>query len=218
MPVNTSDTGDLPHGNQVYAQLLDDIAAGRLSPGDRLRETELAARMNVSRTPVREAIRLLETDGLIIHVPRAGATVRQLDYAEVTELYEMRAVLEGTAARLAARSASEIELSELHAINDEMAQASDGETARRLNRTFHKTLLNAAKNRFLHRSTASLSKALMILGPTTLAASERVDEAVEEHRQVLVALRNRDSVEAERLMRLHIDVSQKVRLRALRDT
>jgi DNA-binding GntR family transcriptional regulator len=217
MAKHASESADLPHGNQVYARLLDEMATGQLLPGDRLRETELAARLKVSRTPVREAIRLLETDGLVVHVPRAGATVRQLDYAEVTELYEMRAVLEGTAARLAARTASEIELSELQSINDEMGQTTDGPTAQKLNRVFHKTLLNAAKNRFLHRSTASLAKALMILGPTTLAASERIEDAVEEHQRVLEALRARDGDEAERLMRLHIDVSQKVRLRALRE-
>ena len=80
---------DLPQGNAAYLQLLDEIRQGRLLPGDRLRETELADRLGVSRTPVREAIRQLEADGLVVHAPRQGATVRRLDYAEVMELYEM---------------------------------------------------------------------------------------------------------------------------------
>lgn len=210
-------TGDSTHGNQAYARLLEDISNGRLAPGDRLRETEIAKRLGVSRTPVREAIRLLEADGLVVHMPRVGAVVRQLDYAEVTELYEMRAVLEGTAARLAARAASEIEIEELEALNQELANAADADTARALNRVFHNTLLNAAKNRFLHRSMEGMRKALMILGPTTLAETERVESAVEEHRMMLAALKARDGAEAERVMRAHIDAAQKVRLKSLRD-
>ncbi|CAN0512359.1 unnamed protein product, partial [Laminaria digitata] len=78
-------------GNATYRRLLDEIREGRLMPGERLRETELAERLGVSRTPVREAIRQLEADGLVGHVPRIGASVRKLDYAEVMALYEMRA-------------------------------------------------------------------------------------------------------------------------------
>ena len=81
-----------PQGNSAYAQLMDELRAGRLNPGDRLRETELADRLGVSRTPVREAIRQLEADGVVAHIPRQGASIRTLDYAEVMELYEMRAV------------------------------------------------------------------------------------------------------------------------------
>ena len=91
-----------PQGNSAYAQLMDELRAGRLNPGDRLRETELADRLGVSRTPVREAIRQLEADGVVAHIPRQGASIRTLDYAEVMELYEMRAVLEGTAAQAVA--------------------------------------------------------------------------------------------------------------------
>ena len=87
----------------AYSLILDAIDRGRYPPGARLVETELAERFGVSRTPIREAIRQLEADGVVTHVPRQGACIRTLDYAEVMELYEMRAVLEGTAARLAAR-------------------------------------------------------------------------------------------------------------------
>jgi DNA-binding GntR family transcriptional regulator len=136
-------------GNTVYRQLLDEVREGRLNPGDRLRETDLAERLGVSRTPVREAIRLLETDGIVTHVPRLGATIRTLDYAEVMELYEMRAVLEGTAARLAARAASEIEIDELFDMNRELERLGNDPEAFVLNRQFHAALLDAAKNRFL---------------------------------------------------------------------
>ncbi len=212
----TADTADGLHGNAAYQTLLDEIAHGQLLPGDRLRETELAERLGVSRTPVREAIRQLEADGLVTHVPRLGASVRRLDYAEVMELYEMRAVLEGTAARLAARAAADIELDELDAINAELAKAADAGEAFRLNRLFHEALLDAAKNRFLRNSMMSLQKALMILGPTTLAETDRFEGALEEHAALLAALRDRDGARAEQAMRAHIEASQRARIVALR--
>ncbi|WP_420004374.1 GntR family transcriptional regulator [Arenibacterium sp. LLYu02] len=211
------DDSPAPQGNSAYRQLLDEIRDGGLMPGDRLRETELATRLGVSRTPIREAIRQLEADGLVAHVPRIGASVRQLDYAEVMELYEMRAVLEGTAARLAARAASEVEMQELIVLNDQLAEAGNSPEAARLNRIFHATLLDAAKNRFLSRSMLSLQKALLILGPSQLSNTARSTEAVEEHRRIMVALAARDGAAAEVEMRAHIEAAQRMRIRSLRE-
>lgn len=207
---------DAPQGNAAYRKLLDEIRSGRLNAGDRLRETDLAERLGVSRTPIREAIRQLEADGLVTHVPRQGASLRTLDYAEVMELYEMRAVLEGTAARLAARAASDIEIEELAALNQDLAEAGDGPEAVLLNRQFHGAILDAAKNRFLARSMTSLHKALMILGPTTLTHADRARDAIEEHRGILDAIKARDGALAEAVMRAHIEMAQRVRVRALR--
>ena len=88
---------DIPQGRVIYNRLIEEIRAGDLPPGSRLREVEIADRLGSSRTPVREAIRRLESDGLVAHVPRLGATIRTLDYPEIMELYEMRAVIEGIA-------------------------------------------------------------------------------------------------------------------------
>lgn len=205
------------HGNAAYRTLLTEIREGRLLPGDRLRETELAERLNVSRTPIREAIRQLEADRLVTHIPRQGATIRRLDYAEIMELYEMRAVLEGTAAKLASRAASGIEIEELKSINEDLAEANKAEDAVRLNRIFHAALLDTAKNRFLHQSMNSLQKALMILGPTTLAENNRFESAVAEHRTILAAFETRDAAKAEASMQAHIEASLKTRMRALRE-
>ena len=167
-----------PHGQGAYRRLLEEIRRGDLLPGQRLREIEIADRLGISRTPVREAIRQLENDGLIVHLPRQGATVRALDYAEIMELYDMRTVLEGTAARLAARSASDVELAELRAINRDLERTGHGRDAFELNRQFHLTLLDAARNRFLVKATSALQKTMLILGPTTLIEPERAGEAV----------------------------------------
>lgn len=205
-------------GEATYARLLDEIRSGALPPGARLLETELALRLAVSRTPVREAIRRLEADGLVTHMPRAGAAVRRLDHAEIMELYEMRVVLEGTAARLAARSASEVEFDELDGINEEML-AADGDGARLfvLNQQFHRALIDAARNRFLLQSVDAVHTTLLILGPSTLARTDRAQAAVDEHRAIVTALRARDGVGAEAAMRAHMEQAQRTRLRMLRE-
>ena len=149
-------------------------------------------------------------------MPRQGATIRVLDYSEVMELYEMRAVLEGTAARLAARAASDLELDELETLNSELSQAVDVRTAYELNRQFHMTLLDAAKNRYLIKSVNALQKTLLIIGTSTLAEADRAQQAVKEHADLLVALKARDGVRAEELMRAHIEAAHRVRLKALR--
>ena len=210
------DDSELPQGQSAYRRLLEDIRAGTLLPGARLRETDLADRLGISRTPVREAIRQLEADGLVTHLPRQGATIRSLDHAEVVELYEMRAVLEGTAARLAARAASEIELAELAALNAELAATPAGPQAREVNRQFHRSLLDAARNRFLLKSMSALQKTLLILGPTTLADPDRAMAAVAEHAAVLAALEARDGAGAEAAMRAHVGAALSARLRGMR--
>lgn len=212
-----TDDGDISQGQGAYRRLLDEIRLGTLAQGTRLRETELADRLGISRTPVREAIRQLEADGLVAHLPRLGATIRSLDYAEVIELYEMRAVLEGTAARLAARAASDIELAELAALNGELAAAPAGVQSQDLNGQFHRTLNAAARNRFLLKSISALQKTLMILGPTTLSDPARAADAVAEHAHVLAALQRRDGPAAETAMRAHIDAALATRIRSLRN-
>lgn len=207
---------DVPQGRVIYNRLLDEIRSGELLPGTRLREVEIAERLGASRTPVREAIRLLESDGLVAHVPRLGATIRTLDYPEIMELYEMRTVIEGTTARLAARAASPVEIDALVALNDEFGQARDERTAAALNRQFHEMLLNAARNRFLVRAVDSLQKSMLILGPTTLMEPSRVADAHAEHRAILEALAARDGHRAEAEMRAHIEAAQHVRLKSLR--
>ena len=216
MPPSTR-PGEPRSGQDAYARLVAEIRAGRLRPLDRLTETDLAARLGISRTPVREALRQMEAEGLVTHIPRVGATIRALDYSEVNELYEMRAVLEGTAARLAARAASDVETSELAAINEEMTAAlGDPERLVTLNAQFHTALIEAASNRFLVRAVESVRKTMLILGPTTMEDDERASSACAEHAEILAALFARDGAAAEAAMRRHIGAAHGVRLRQLR--
>jgi DNA-binding GntR family transcriptional regulator len=204
-------------GDDIYAKIVHDIQSGTLLPGDRLTETDLAARFDISRTPVREAIRQLEGDGLVVHQPRLGATIRKLDHSEISELYEMRAVLESTAARLAARVASEPELDEISALHDAMKRTDEIETLYRLNQLFHAAILDAARNRFLVKATQSAQKTLLILGRSTMEQSDRAEIALQEHQVILDALRARDQTASERAMRSHIEGAHAARLLQNRD-
>ncbi|MGR3454619.1 GntR family transcriptional regulator [Pseudooceanicola sp.] len=218
LSIDTAMAANRPlHGESVYERLREEIRSGTLRPGARLTETEMAERLAVSRTPVREAIRRLEAEGLVTHQPRTGAAVRSLDYPEIMELYEMRTVLEGTAARLAARAASPVELEELSAINEEMAAAGEDAAARvRLNHQFHARLFDAARNRFLLKSIGSVASTMLILGPSSMESAARSRQAVEEHRAVLAALQARDGAAAEAAMRQHMERAQLARLHILR--
>ena len=102
---------DSSQAQDAYERLLELVRSGDLVPGLRITETDLAARLGISRTPIREALRRLELEGLVVHTPRLGATIRVLDWSEITELYEMRAVLEGTAAGLIPRPLSRMAFS-----------------------------------------------------------------------------------------------------------
>ena len=200
----------------IYQKLLAAIENGDLRPGDRLLETDLAQRFGVSRTPIREAIRRLETDGLVAHKPRVGAMIRVLAQQEIVELYEMRIVLEATAAQMAAKHASKAEIHTLKTLNAQMMQvARDPYKVAMLNRKFHGCILSAARNRFLAQSHNSLSHALVLLGKTTLESSERVKDVVSQHDAIVEALKSVQPETAAKLMRTHMEASLEHRLNAL---
>src|ERR1019366_613383 len=128
----------IPNGNDslpefVYGQLRSAIRNRQLKPGDRLREVELAERLGVSRTPVREALKRLEADGLTEVAPPRGFVVTELTHRRVMELYAMREILAGVAARFAAEQASPMEIQTLQELVAQQASAKDAIAAARLN-------------------------------------------------------------------------------------
>ncbi|MCP5370971.1 MAG: GntR family transcriptional regulator [Hyphomicrobiales bacterium] len=194
------------------------IRSGELLPGTPLREQELARRFGVSRTPVREAFRRLEADGLLQHEAHKGMVVPRLDPQAVTELYVMREVLEGTAAALAAQHATEAEiafLADMVAADRVIADRPDALAA--TNRRFHEAIHHAAHNRYLLKSLRAIRVAIDMLGPTTLAVPGRGAEAVDQHAAVLDAIAGRDPAAAETLARGHVRSSHKARLALLFD-
>lgn len=208
----------MQNSETAYDKLFEAIETGMILPGERLLETDLAQRFGVSRTPVREAIRKLESEGIVRHAPRIGAMVRQLGQQEIVELYEMRIVLEGTAAEMAARHASEAEIDTLEALNDDMRRAADADRdVVRINRQFHLCIVDAARNQFLTHCYHDLSNTLMLLGKTTLDTPARIETVCAQHADIIAALRSRDAPLAAQMMRTHMQTSLTHRLKAYRD-
>ncbi len=201
-------------GTTAYEQLMEKVRDGTFLPGDRLREEDVAARLKLSRTPVREALRRLEAEGIVEHRPRIGAVIRQLGHAEVVELYEMRAVLEKTAAEFAAKHGADVEIDALEQLNEELRnETRNPSRAAALNQKFHRGVYLAGRNRFLLEAARSLNNALLLLGPTTLNAPERLEEVAIQHAAIIAALRSGDAEAAGRAAELHLTTSLRARLR-----
>jgi DNA-binding GntR family transcriptional regulator len=208
-----ADTSDMSQGGIAFAKLMSAIEAGEFQPGDRLREVEVAERLDLSRTPIREALRRLEAENIIEHRPRIGAVIRTLSRTEVVELYEMRLVLERTAAQMAAKHAMRAEVDALVMINEKIAQASDTPSkAAAINQQFHRAIYLAARNRFLLESARGLNNALLLLGPTTLADAGRIKTVVAQHTHIIDAISAGDAEDAGAAAEAHLQTSLRHRL------
>ncbi|MEM9343304.1 MAG: GntR family transcriptional regulator [Pseudomonadota bacterium] len=203
-------------GESAYDRLHASIREGVFRPGDRLREEDVAERLSLSRTPVREALRRLEADGIVEHRPRQGAVVRQLAHAEVVELYEMRVVLERTAAEMAAKHGTAAEFDALDDLNAAIAEErNNASQAAAINQDFHRSLYLACRNRFLLEAARALNNSLLLLGPTTFTDEVRVDVVVRQHQAIVDALRNGDEEAAGAAAEVHLTTSLRQRLKAL---
>ncbi|HVX57103.1 MAG TPA: GntR family transcriptional regulator, partial [Candidatus Saccharimonadales bacterium] len=178
-------------------------------------EMDLATRLGVSRTPVRQAISRLVVEGLLTSEPHSGLSVTSLDYQQGMELYAIREVLEGTAARWAAQHASSTELAAMaEIVESEPALFDKPQQLLEANRRLHTTIFLAAHNRFLLRSLMQLHVTMALL-PSLLAERGRAQEAHHEHLALLAALRARDGEQAESIARQHIRASQQHRVTTL---
>ena len=204
----------LPLGEQAYFKLLAAIHSGRFAPGTRMMETEIAAWLEMSRTPVRDAMRRLETDGLLVHEPHLGVVIATLDHRAVVELYAMREVLEGTAAGLAARHASEpdlAQLAELIAIEKNL-QGKFDELSKH-NKRFHHTIHQAAHNRYLLKALTTVHDSMGLLGKSQMTLPHRAAGALKEHREIVRAIESRDVKAAEEAARTHVRSAQRERMK-----
>jgi DNA-binding GntR family transcriptional regulator len=201
----------------VYSRLKELIRSRALVPGQRIREAEIADMTKVSRTPVREAMNRLISEGLLALNPIRGFAVAELDKQQVLELYALREFLEGASARLAAQHASGPELTALFDLLEESRRI-DGDNYERhaaVNREFHARISEAAHNRYLQRALAQMSDSLTLVPGTTFEMKGRAEEVYVEHRAVIDAMENRDADRAEAAAREHIRKAGEVRLRLL---
>lgn len=206
----------LPLGEAVFRSLREALRSGIYRPGDRLREEEVAQRLQVSRTPVREAFGRLVSKGLMVPAQGRGLIVRRLDTTEVIELYAMREILEAAAARLAAQHASLVEIDSLSDLEAGFeAAAEDSPEMARLNRLFHESIFAASRNRYLDSALQELQDAIALLGRTTFSIPGRPDPAGREHREIIAAIAARDPDRADEAARVHIREALRSRLRIM---
>jgi DNA-binding GntR family transcriptional regulator len=192
---------------EIRDYLVEDILNGRLAPGERIIETRVAQHFGVSHAPVREALRDLELLGFVVSSPFRGALVRENSIDDLVQLYPIRAVLEGLAAREAASRISKSELRQLRKLLTTMRRAAargDTHTQVQADFRFHLTIVEACGNRLLKQ----IWEGMRLATTTFLTASKShrsMDVLADRHELVLHALETRDPGGAERAMRQHIE-------------
>ena len=200
--------------DSVYQTLRAAIREGAVGEAEPLREGRLAARLAVSRTPVREALQRLTREGLIGHANGKGVAVPALDGRDLEEVYEIRLALEPAAAALAARGASDGELAALAAVLElaETARESDPRRLAALSARFGDLVGEASRNRRLAALIRQHRDAILRVEGTTLGHPGRAEKVVAEQRALLAALRARDADAAARAAREHLEEARRLRL------
>lgn len=201
---------DIPLSKLVRDDMLALILKGVLVPGQRINEPDVASRLQVSRVPVREALRELESSGLVISRKHSGVFVRQLDAAEVRDLYQMRGLLDGFAGRCAARlpdAQRETLLALLEASVSAMLQAAAQHEVQRYyseNLRFHWAIVEAAGNGQLSETYRGIVQKLHLSRLKNLSQDVGMKASIAEHVEIVQALRDADAERCETLMSHHV--------------
>ncbi len=198
-------TGSL--GSKVFSRLENDILEGKYRPGESLKELKLSYEMGVSRTPVREAIRQLELEGLVRIIPNKGAVVKGLSKEDIKDICTVRTLVEGLASKRAAQNVTDEELMEL----EEIVQLEEFYTGRndtdrliKLDSRFHEILFRASKSLPLNHMLGTFHHYLQKARTASFKIPGRAKMVLEEHKAVLEAIRCRDGEKAERLTTDHV--------------
>ncbi len=193
--------------DKAYRLLREKIVTLELPPSSTIDEMALIEELGIGRTPIREALRRLALENLVVIRPRRGMFVADISVTDLQKIFEVRAVLESYCARLAAERASAEQLARLETLFQEGREMLDGGDNRALiafDQRFHEMLYQAAGNEFLAATLERLYWLSLRLWYLCLNHTGRVREAVEEHGYLIEALKNRDADRAEAIMRQHI--------------
>ena len=199
--------------DETYAQLKGDIADFRLVPGDRFTETEISERLGVSRTPVRQALFRLQQEGFVEVLFRSGWRVLPFDFNQFEELYDLRMVLETTAAHRLCEGVVKIRqtlLDELVAIwlVSPDRRSSDMVQVARWDEAFHCSLVAAAGNAEMARVHSDVTDRIRLIRRLDFTKQPRIDATYEEHAKILMAIQHKRGEQAAMLLRAHIETSQ----------
>ena len=199
--------GDHPSlRERIATQLRGAIVSGDLPAKTRLMEPELARRLGVSRTPLREAIRQLEAEGFLSTIPRMGTFVAEVTARDLEDVYAIRAVLEGLAARQAAEQTDETSAAALRSLLAELAlKTADYREYHEAAGRFHDAILAASGNQPLQAMYHTLTHQVARLRTLSLAVAQRPEITLREHRRIASAILRGRGPEAERVMRSHVE-------------
>ncbi len=189
---------------EVAELLRQRIYRRELEPGSWIDELKIAEEYGISRTPLREALKVLAAEGLVTMKVRRGAYVTEVSDEDLHNVYHLLSLLESDAAGVVAGKATEAEQQELQALHDELeAAAADRDRFFALNERFHLRLLEIADNRWRDQMVADLRKVMKLNRQNSLLKSGRIQESLAEHRAILAALRRRDAAGATKAMQTH---------------
>jgi DNA-binding GntR family transcriptional regulator len=191
----------------VAARLRELIFAGDLSPGAFMDEVQLAAQLEISRTPLREALKVLTAEGLVRHEPRRGCFVAEVTEKDLDEIFPVIALLEGRCAFEAAQNASDADLATLEALHDKLSRHA---RTKRINEYYatnfaiHEAIIRLANNRWLEQVITDLRKIVKLARLQQLHAPGRLEQSLSEHLAVFAALKARDAAGAQEAMKTHL--------------
>lgn len=198
---------------KILENIRDAIISGSLKPGCKVSEPELAERFGISRTPIREAFRQLESEGYLTVIPRRGAVVSEFNIKEVEDFYAIKSILEGYAARQACSRLTDKELERLQAINtrlSELANENDIRTFFKLHDEFHAIIITASDNEKLKEMIYSLITRFQRLRYMSLSLPGRMKVSVQEHEKILDAFRRNDAESAANLAQKNAEYGGRV--------
>ena len=203
----TSDNDTAGLRRRVFAIIEEAVLNGKYAPGESLTESRLAGELGVSRTPIREALTQLEHEGLVQLVPNKGAVVTGISQKDIQDIYAIRMMIEGLAARWAAENIKEEELRELQeALDLEEFYTAKGDIEKLMNldSNFHQVIYRASKSRPLQYMLRTFHHSIQHARSQSIAAPGRAWQALKEHKAILQAIRERDGDRAERITAEHI--------------
>jgi len=205
---------------KILETIRESILKGTLKPGEKVAEPELAERFGISRTPIREAFRQLESEGYLTVIPRKGAVVTELSERDITEFYAIKSILEGYAARLAAEKLTAREIERLEQINQKLADlAAEGDvkTFFKVHGEFHDLFIDAAGNEKLADLIRQVGMKFNRLRIASLSLPGRMEISVAEHRKLIEAFRARDGEAADHLVSKTAELGGKVLLESMKE-
>jgi DNA-binding GntR family transcriptional regulator len=196
---------DVPLYQRVAERLRERIVAHSMAPGSWIDEQALTAELGISRTPLREALKVLAAEGLVTMKLRRGAYVTEVSERDLSEVFHLLALLESDAAAVVAAQASNEQLTELGELHDQLeATVAERDAFFAANERFHMRLLEIADNRWRNQMVADLRKVMKLYRHHSLFKQGRLEASLKEHRKIMAALKARDAEKVRALMQQHL--------------